>query len=75
MPCRLGEGTGPKGPGNGEAPQRLKHQATSYRPRVLRGEVVQVPRRLGEGTGPKGPANGEAPQRLQHEAPSYLPTV
>ena len=26
MPCRLDEGTGPKGPGNGEASQRLTHE-------------------------------------------------
>ena len=44
MPCRLGEGTGPKGPANGEAPQRLKHEAPSYLPRVLKGEVAQVHR-------------------------------
>ncbi len=34
MPCRLGEGTGPKGPANGEAPQRLQHEAPSYLPTV-----------------------------------------
>jgi hypothetical protein len=44
VPCRLGEGTGPKGPANGEAPQRLQHEAPSYLPRVLRGEAAQVNR-------------------------------
>jgi hypothetical protein len=30
--CRLGEGTGPKGPANGEAPLRLRREASSYLP-------------------------------------------
>ena len=43
MPCRLGEGTGPKGSDNRETPQRLTHEAPSYLPHQAPGAGEVAP--------------------------------
>jgi len=40
--CRLGEGTGPKGPASGEAPQRLRHEASFYPPSTICHETERI---------------------------------
>ena len=40
MLCRFGEGTGPKGPVNGEAPLRLRHEASFYPPPSMNGPAM-----------------------------------